>query len=319
VQELKGARAKAAQMLGIRRTVHLQTVLLSATITASVKALASKSLVDPVAVDADEASQADKKKKKDSKSVAAPSGKRVKLSTDSDDEGGGDGVVDGDAEEEEGAARGGGGAADIDAMTASESHATPTSLSQYFVAVPMKWRLVTLLGLLRRQMLSPECKMIVFFSTCDSVDFYFKLLSRVWDSLMLPDGRRGDSGAGGGDGGDDDDGDGDGDDGSGDEDEDVDSDDDEDGARAASLKASRRAKGGEKAKGKLKGKGGGGPVHAPVCSESLFKLHGNLPQKTRQDTLRYRPVVVAVPQTTASCHSASHPRYHPVLALLLNA
>ena len=30
-----------------------------------------------------------------------------------------------------------------------------------------------------------KCKVIVFFATCDSVDFYYKLLSRVWGQLMV--------------------------------------------------------------------------------------------------------------------------------------
>jgi hypothetical protein len=45
------------------------------------------------------------------------------------------------------------GAAATAAVT-HEEHATPKQLTQYFIAVPMKWRLVTLLGLLRRQMAS---------------------------------------------------------------------------------------------------------------------------------------------------------------------
>ncbi len=45
-----------------------------------------------------------------------------------------------------------GDAANTTLQIQSESHATPKMLTQYFIAVPMKWRLVTLLGLLRRQM-----------------------------------------------------------------------------------------------------------------------------------------------------------------------
>jgi hypothetical protein len=29
-----------------------------------------------------------------------------------------------------------------------------------------------------------QCKIIVFFATCDSVDFYYKLVTRVWSSLV---------------------------------------------------------------------------------------------------------------------------------------
>ena len=64
---------------------------------------------------------------------------------------------DGDGDRDTGgAAAADSGEADGDAPPTlaiqSESHATPKMLTQYFIAVPMKWRLVTLLGLLRRQM-----------------------------------------------------------------------------------------------------------------------------------------------------------------------
>lgn len=45
----------------------------------------------------------------------------------------------------------GGGDPGAASKDAPDSHFTPINLSQFFVPVPMKWRLVTLLGLLRRQ------------------------------------------------------------------------------------------------------------------------------------------------------------------------
>ena len=52
-QSLKEARAKADQFLGVKSVRGMQIMLLSATITESVKALAAKSLFEPVAVDVD--------------------------------------------------------------------------------------------------------------------------------------------------------------------------------------------------------------------------------------------------------------------------
>ncbi|CAB4018881.1 probable ATP-dependent RNA helicase DDX31 [Paramuricea clavata] len=53
---------------------------------------------------------------------------------------------------------------------------TPSLLEQFCVVVPMKLRLVTLAAFLQRKYLK-NCKIIVFFTTQDSVDFHFVLYS----------------------------------------------------------------------------------------------------------------------------------------------
>lgn len=84
----------------------------------------------------------------------------------------------------------------------------PTQLRQFFTVVPAKQRLVTLLALLRWKA-KPGVKIVVFFSSCDEVDYHYALCA-----AMLKAGRfaganadatkaRGDSGdaEGNGDGG----------------------------------------------------------------------------------------------------------------------
>ncbi|PXF48192.1 putative ATP-dependent RNA helicase DDX31 [Gracilariopsis chorda] len=73
------------------------------------------------------------------------------------------------------------------------SFAMPTLLKQHFCIVEQRHRLVTLACFLRLRALkdvgldsedeiTPSCKIIVFFSTCDSVDFHYGLFKR----LQLP-------------------------------------------------------------------------------------------------------------------------------------
>lgn len=73
------------------------------------------------------------------------------------------------------------------------SFAMPTLLKQHFCIVEQRHRLVTLACFLRLRALKdaeldtqdgkgPSCKIIVFFSTCDSVDFHYALFRR----LQLP-------------------------------------------------------------------------------------------------------------------------------------
>lgn len=119
---MKSARAKA----GV--THRLQTVMLSATITRFVRALAAKVLQNPVAVDADSNSGT-------TSFLEVPAGKPAA---------GGAGLAP--ASSTESPADEATGTAD-----APDSHFTPKNLSQYYIPVPVKWRLVTLLGLLRRQ------------------------------------------------------------------------------------------------------------------------------------------------------------------------
>lgn len=53
---------------------------------------------------------------------------------------------------------------------------TPTQLKQFCVVVPMKLRLVTLAAFLKQND-EPNSKMIVFFTTQDSVDFHYRLFT----------------------------------------------------------------------------------------------------------------------------------------------
>ncbi len=173
---MKSAQAKADQFLGVKRSRPMQIVLLSATITEAVKQLASKSLSDPVAVDVDKVAKPSAAGKGAAgrgaaataaaslvAATAAAAAKKKWRASDEDGDSDGGGAV--------GAGGAGAGTLDADAVAADadgavagagagaararpEEHATPKLLTQYFIAVPMKWRLVTLLGLLRRQMAS---------------------------------------------------------------------------------------------------------------------------------------------------------------------
>lgn len=73
------------------------------------------------------------------------------------------------------------------------SFSMPQLLRQHFCIVDQRHRLVTLICFLRlralkdkrmvniraRELSEPHCKVIVFFSTCDSVDFHYELLKRA--------------------------------------------------------------------------------------------------------------------------------------------
>ena len=69
------------------------------------------------------------------------------------------------------------------AVTAEEEFAqykVPKALKQYFVMVPAKRRLVVLAAFLRWRALTQEaCKMIVFVSTTDCVDFVYAIYSAM--------------------------------------------------------------------------------------------------------------------------------------------
>lgn len=60
-----------------------------------------------------------------------------------------------------------------------EQFRIPSQLKQYYIKVPWKLRLVALSTFLRSKMAASakRCKMVVFFSTCDAVEFHHLLLS----------------------------------------------------------------------------------------------------------------------------------------------
>jgi ATP-dependent RNA helicase DDX31/DBP7 len=62
-------------------------------------------------------------------------------------------------------------------------YSAPTTLLQQYVIVPLKWRLVTILGAIYQTISGKKagCKIIVFVSTTASVDFHFQLLR-----ILLP-------------------------------------------------------------------------------------------------------------------------------------
>jgi superfamily II DNA/RNA helicase len=51
----------------------------------------------------------------------------------------------------------------------------PSGLNQSYVLVPTRHRLTALFGLLRSRLLGGGCKMIVFVSSCDEVDFLYEV------------------------------------------------------------------------------------------------------------------------------------------------
>jgi ATP-dependent RNA helicase DDX31/DBP7 len=60
------------------------------------------------------------------------------------------------------------------------SHGLPSGLRQHFVIVQPKWRLVCLAAFIRQKALErSDCKMIVFVSSMDAVEFYFALFGSV--------------------------------------------------------------------------------------------------------------------------------------------
>ncbi len=62
---------------------------------------------------------------------------------------------------------------------------TPIQLAQYYMNVTCKWRLAALMSFLRAKVTNEKLKVIVFFSTCDSVDYHTLLLRESeWPTQM---------------------------------------------------------------------------------------------------------------------------------------
>lgn len=139
-----------------------------------------------------------------------------------------------------------------DTPRSSEKFTPPTQLSQKYVIVPLKLRLVALVALLRKLLSQADgrrgTKIIVFLSCTDSVDFHWRLLG---DSTM--DGEEGGV--------------------SGQEGEDVDSNSDADSDQETKAKPTHR---GEKVEAKS----------SLLPDTSIFRLHGSLPTPTRLASLR---------------------------------
>ncbi|KAJ7417432.1 putative ATP-dependent RNA helicase DDX31 [Pitangus sulphuratus] len=117
-----------------------QNVLLSATLTEGVTRLADISLNDPVSI-----------------SIADEVQKVLKPASQKDRE-----------------------ASSSSNCMEQENFAVPEKLKQYFVMVPSKLRLVTLAAfILGKCKFEKHHKMIIFFSSCEQVEFYYDLLVKV--------------------------------------------------------------------------------------------------------------------------------------------
>lgn len=68
-------------------------------------------------------------------------------------------------------------------------HEIPAQLKQHVVVVDDKRKLVTLVSIIRARLKQPGTKIIVFFSTCESVDFYYMLLSMAEVGTSLAKGK----------------------------------------------------------------------------------------------------------------------------------
>ncbi|KAI3839465.1 hypothetical protein MKX03_033610 [Papaver bracteatum] len=126
-----------------------QNLLLSATLNEKVNHLANISLENPVLVGLDE--------KKSSGEMQKPSHKHL-----------GDLISNEDVESEQPTLKSGSDA----------GYNLPAQLVQTYVKVPCGSRLVVLLSILKNLFQKePSQKIVVFFSTCDAVDFHYSLLS----------------------------------------------------------------------------------------------------------------------------------------------
>jgi hypothetical protein len=68
-------------------------------------------------------------------------------------------------------------------LALNEQISTPEQLSQYFMMVTCKWRLAALLCFLK---MHAHEKVMVFFATCDSVDYHALLLNKAKVTTCLP-------------------------------------------------------------------------------------------------------------------------------------
>ncbi|XP_028941140.1 probable ATP-dependent RNA helicase DDX31, partial [Antrostomus carolinensis] len=117
-----------------------QNVLLSATLTEGVTRLADISLNDPISI-----------------SIAGEIQKTVQPASQTD-----------------------GQASSSSNCMEQENFAVPKKLKQYFMMVPSKLRLVTLAAfILEKCKFEKHHKMIIFFSSCEQVEFYYELLLKV--------------------------------------------------------------------------------------------------------------------------------------------
>ncbi|KAJ3042963.1 ATP-dependent RNA helicase dbp7 [Rhizophlyctis rosea] len=184
LQERRTQAAKARQRVVVKAwPAGRQTILCSATIQEGIQKLAQETLEDPAFIKAekDDKKKAEKGKKKGKEGEVASSedvravdkdgtnGKDVDDDTAGDDEAE-TAVEDGDGKK--------GGKNDVSKSSSEARHSVPSQLKQSYVVCPAKLRLVTLTALLRT-LAKPTrpCKIILFVSTTDSVDFHYHVLA----------------------------------------------------------------------------------------------------------------------------------------------
>ncbi|KAJ3300819.1 ATP-dependent RNA helicase dbp7 [Borealophlyctis nickersoniae] len=183
ILRLLGERRKAAVAAGYRMRVNAwpagrQTILCSATMREGIQRLAEETLDNPEFVRAD--GKAAKSKEPTIPSGQKDEGMDVKDAAKEAD----GGKVNGEANASTKAEK------KVDAKTKAEKkaaaalaeqdtqHTVPVQLKQTYIVSPAKMRLVTLAALLRTLTKSDRpCKVIVFTSCCDSVDFHYHVLA----------------------------------------------------------------------------------------------------------------------------------------------
>ncbi|XP_041481144.1 probable ATP-dependent RNA helicase DDX31 [Lytechinus variegatus] len=140
-----------------------QTVLVSATLSEGVKRLANITLKDPVFIDVAK----DQSGTTEAPNTASSSREETKSTVKMK-------VEDGSGGEKEDA----------------EKFTVPERLKQQFVIVPSKLRLVALTALVVGRFKNPSgCKMLVFLSSCESVDFHYTLFQSCKGcSILREDG-----------------------------------------------------------------------------------------------------------------------------------
>uniref|UniRef100_A0A7I4BAZ5 ATP-dependent RNA helicase n=1 Tax=Physcomitrium patens TaxID=3218 RepID=A0A7I4BAZ5_PHYPA len=145
-----------------------QHILLSATLNERVEQLAALSLVNPATIGLDEAISAEMPSLRETKNGAAMSQQKSLIhDRNTGDTGPSDGYTE---------------------------YRIPSQLVQSFLKVPCSLRLVALLGLLQQKSRgNGSCKLVVFFSTCDAVDFHYTVVNEFqWSPTPWKDGREND-------------------------------------------------------------------------------------------------------------------------------
>jgi ATP-dependent RNA helicase DDX31/DBP7 len=152
---------KVVQLLNSRRAKgapHRHSILASATLTAAVQRLVDLSLYNPVYVRIDQQQQ-QKLRENDNENEA-------EVEDEGDDE-------------------------------VQRAHQIPAQLRQHYIISSDKRKLLTLAAFLRDRLVRTAAqdaplKIIVFFATCESVDFFYALFSAAYlpEELLAPSGRR---------------------------------------------------------------------------------------------------------------------------------